>query len=81
MPFCLSHCKNVDFNDSKYFEKCWMKNNETLFNIRDLLQRPPDDKQFIYSEAESIIAGIATAFESIGGTILNFLIISAQTTF
>ena len=77
MPFCLSHCKNVDFNDSKYFDKCWMKNNETLFNIRDLLQRPPDDKQFIYSEAESIIAGIATAFESIGGTILNFLIIAA----
>ena len=50
-----------------------MLDNETLVSF----QLPPSDPSFLYSEVESISAGIVTAIQSICGTILNFLVILA----
>ena len=47
--------------------------NETLMSF----QLPLSDPSFLYSEVESISAGIVTAIQSICGTILNFLVILA----
>ena len=73
MPFCLSKCQKVQLDTSAYFKECWMKNNSIL----DSLQLPIDDPSFIYSEAESIMASAVITFQSIGGAILNFILIVA----
>ena len=53
---------NVTSNSSRYFDTCWMKDRSI-------------DTSYVYSETESIIGGTLSTFVSIGGAILNFLVI------
>ena len=59
-------------NSSDYFEKCWMKVNSS---IDVSLFQTNTSVNYVYSEIESIIAGILYAILSLGGFIMNFLII------
>ena len=59
-------------NSSEYFEKCWMRVNSS---IDVSLFQSNMSADYVYSEMESIIAGILYAIISLGGLIMNFLII------
>ena len=59
-------------SSSEYFSKCWMKVNSSV-NVSLLQSNMSVD--YVYSELESIIAGVLYAILSLGGLIMNFLII------
>ena len=73
MAFCSSHCSLIKFKSSNFHDTCWMLDNVTLIS----LHLSPNDANFVYSEKESIMAGVVIALQSIFGTILNFLVIVA----
>ena len=73
MAFCSSHCSLIKFKSSNFHDTCWMLDNVTLTS----LHLSPNDANFVYSEKESIMAGVVIALQSIFGTILNFLVIVA----
>lgn len=72
MAFCSSNCRLINIESSKFFENCWMQDNATLISLH-----LSPDPNFMYSEMESIMAGIIVALQSLFGTIWNFLVIVA----
>ena len=64
---------NVTLNTSHYFKMCWMKIDPKNTNITLNSTNP----NFIYPATASFIAGLTCAIQSIGGTILNLLVILA----
>lgn len=66
-----NHYSEVDLYTSNHFNTCWTKIDPLEPTFHDVLEDPG----FSYSHSVALIAGILHTFESIGGSILNFLII------
>ena len=65
----ISHYHLVNLSNSKYNTECYLK-----VDVNSALS---NDTEYCYTTAESIIAGLGATFQSIAGTILNFLVIVA----
>ena len=61
---------NVTLNNSEYNQRCYLKIGKGLDNSTD----------FVYSEAESILAGIGAFAQGTAGFTLNFLLIYVSLT-
>lgn len=59
-------------HDEHYHHACWL-----IVDHNTSFSRLSKDTHFVYSEAESITAGLVVAFESIVGSVLNLLVILA----
>ena len=69
----LHYYDEIPLNYSGYFNTCWIKNDLEVNS--SFLQS--NDTRFVYSDAESITAGILHTFESIAGIVLNFFVFMA----
>ena len=70
----ISHYRRVNLKDA-HMDICYLKVdmnlNWTDFGLTD------DSTDYVYSEGESILAGLGATFQAIAGTILNLLVIVA----
>ena len=69
----VDHFRPVELHSSKYFNICWTKLDYDDHQGRHFAEEPG----FSYSETEATIAGVFNLLECCGGTILNFLVITA----
>ena len=58
----------IHFNSSNYFEKCWIKTNQTTLNLTVDIYLP---------EPLASMAAFVVATQSIAGIVLNFLVIAS----
>ena len=66
-----SYYLKLYLNSSKYFNKCWLKRVNNLSADQEQMI----DIDFVYSDAESLLAGIVNVLQSGFGATLNFLIL------
>ena len=60
--------QEIYFNSSNYFEKCWIKTNESTLNLTVDIYLP---------EPQASIAAFVVAIQSIAGSVLNFLVVAS----
>ena len=58
----------IHFNSSNYFEKCWIKTNQSTLEFTVDIYLP---------EPQASIAAFVVAIQSIAGIVLNFLVIAS----